>query len=261
MDESHASYWACGLGSDGTDRLVEMVARRGSPSAGCSARRSPVVGAAGRSRCSGTEEAEPAVREIARAYGAESGARAERVRAIADRDADGARGAGGCQASPPFAMAQGESRRGCWRPSEQSTTACNDEGPRRITEPCPSADFRLTRTQVLIGRSWCGADSGLDRAAEGGDALVGVVVGARERDAAGAGDQGEAVQVGRAVLRLDRDGVERVVGHRCRSGDAGGERGTRSPVPRPDGTRTRCARRGRRAASPGRRRPSLPHGG
>jgi L-arabinokinase len=72
MGESHASYSACGLGSDGTDRLVEMVARAG-PAAGLFGAKITGGGSGGTVAILGTEGAEPAVREIARAYEVETG--------------------------------------------------------------------------------------------------------------------------------------------------------------------------------------------
>jgi len=72
MGESHASYSACGLGSDGTDRLVEMVERAGAP-AGLFGAKITGGGSGGTVAILGTEGAEPAVREIARAYEVETG--------------------------------------------------------------------------------------------------------------------------------------------------------------------------------------------
>ena len=72
MGESHASYSACGLGSDGTDQLVEMVARAG-PAQGLFGAKITGGGSGGTVAILGTEAAEPAVRAIAREYQAETG--------------------------------------------------------------------------------------------------------------------------------------------------------------------------------------------
>jgi L-arabinokinase len=72
MGESHASYSACGLGSDGTDRLVEMVARAG-PAQGLFGAKITGGGSGGTVAVLGTEGAEPVVRAIAREYEAETG--------------------------------------------------------------------------------------------------------------------------------------------------------------------------------------------
>jgi L-arabinokinase len=69
MRESHASYSACGLGSDGTDRLVEMVAR----AEGLFGAKITGGGSGGTVAILGTEAAEPAVRAIAREYEDETG--------------------------------------------------------------------------------------------------------------------------------------------------------------------------------------------
>ena len=74
MGESHASYSACGLGSDGTDRLVELV-REAGPSAGLFGAKITGGGSGGTVAVLGTADAEPAVREIARRYAAEAGGR------------------------------------------------------------------------------------------------------------------------------------------------------------------------------------------
>jgi galactokinase len=72
MSESHASYSACGLGSEGTDRLVEMVASAG-PAAGLFGAKITGGGSGGTVAVFGTEAAEAAVRAIAREYEAETG--------------------------------------------------------------------------------------------------------------------------------------------------------------------------------------------
>ena len=83
MYESHASYGACGLGSRGTDRLVEMV-RRAGPAAGLYGAKITGGGSGGTVAVFGRAEAEEAVRAIAQAYGgaevfAESGPGAEEM--------------------------------------------------------------------------------------------------------------------------------------------------------------------------------------
>jgi L-arabinokinase len=72
MGESHASYSACGLGSDGTDRLVEMVARAG-PAQGLFGAKITGGGSGGTVAILGTEAAESAVRTIAHEYEVETG--------------------------------------------------------------------------------------------------------------------------------------------------------------------------------------------
>jgi len=72
MGESHASYSACGLGSDGTDRLVELVAQAGA-SRGVFGAKITGGGSGGTVAILGTEAAESAVRLIAREYEAETG--------------------------------------------------------------------------------------------------------------------------------------------------------------------------------------------
>jgi L-arabinokinase len=76
MSESHASYGACGLGSEGTDRLVELVQRAG-PDSGMFGAKITGGGSGGTVAVLGTSDAEPAVREIARRYAEETGREAE----------------------------------------------------------------------------------------------------------------------------------------------------------------------------------------
>jgi L-arabinokinase len=76
MAESHASYGACGLGSQGTDRLVELV-RRADPKAGLFGAKITGGGSGGTVAILGTAESESEVREIARRYAKESGRAAE----------------------------------------------------------------------------------------------------------------------------------------------------------------------------------------
>ncbi|HEX8200469.1 MAG TPA: galactokinase family protein [Isosphaeraceae bacterium] len=72
MDASHASYSACGLGSAGTDRLVELV-RRAGPGAGLYGAKITGGGSGGTAAVLGRSDAEPAVLAIARQYGEETG--------------------------------------------------------------------------------------------------------------------------------------------------------------------------------------------
>lgn len=72
MVESHRSYGACGLGSEGTDRLVELVAAMG-PAHGLFGAKITGGGSGGTVAVFGTAEAEPAVRDVAARYGAETG--------------------------------------------------------------------------------------------------------------------------------------------------------------------------------------------
>jgi len=76
MGESHASYGACGLGSEGTDRLVAMV-REAGPSTGLFGAKITGGGSGGTVAVLGRADAEPGVREIARRYSEESGREAE----------------------------------------------------------------------------------------------------------------------------------------------------------------------------------------
>jgi L-arabinokinase len=76
MYESHASYSAVGLGSVGTDRLVELVADAG-PGRGVFGAKITGGGSGGTVAIIGTADAEPVVREIAARYSAESGLSAD----------------------------------------------------------------------------------------------------------------------------------------------------------------------------------------
>jgi galactokinase len=76
MYASHASYSACGLGSDGTDRLVEMVAAAG-PRGGLFGAKITGGGSGGTVAVLGRSDAADAVREIAVRYQTETGRRAE----------------------------------------------------------------------------------------------------------------------------------------------------------------------------------------
>jgi len=72
MYESHKSYGACGLGSDGTDRLVELVAALG-PERGLFGAKITGGGSGGTVAVLATSEAEALVREVAARYRAETG--------------------------------------------------------------------------------------------------------------------------------------------------------------------------------------------
>jgi len=76
MYESHESYGACGLGSVGTDRLVELV-RETDASRELFGAKITGGGSGGTVAVLGTERAEPVVREIAARYANESGREAE----------------------------------------------------------------------------------------------------------------------------------------------------------------------------------------
>jgi galactokinase len=76
MAESHASYGACGLGSEGTDRLVELV-REAGPAAGVFGAKITGGGSGGTVAVLGRADAEAEVRKIARSYREESGREAE----------------------------------------------------------------------------------------------------------------------------------------------------------------------------------------
>ena len=75
MFESHASYSSCGLGSDGTDRLVDLVADV-NPSEGLFGAKITGGGSGGTVAVFGTEAARSAVHHIARQYEQETGVRA-----------------------------------------------------------------------------------------------------------------------------------------------------------------------------------------
>jgi len=72
MYESHESYGACGLGSDGTDRLVNLVAAEG-PERGLFGAKITGGGSGGTVAVLGTSRAEAVVRDIAARYQAETG--------------------------------------------------------------------------------------------------------------------------------------------------------------------------------------------
>ncbi len=72
MYASHASYTACGLGSDGTDRLVELVRQRG-PQAGLFGAKITGGGSGGAVAVLGWAEAEPEVLRLAEQYRSETG--------------------------------------------------------------------------------------------------------------------------------------------------------------------------------------------
>ena len=72
MCDSHKSYGACGLGSDGTDRLVELVAAEG-PERGLFGAKITGGGSGGTVAVFGRREAEALVRDVAARYGAETG--------------------------------------------------------------------------------------------------------------------------------------------------------------------------------------------
>jgi L-arabinokinase len=76
MLASHASYTACGLGSDGTDRLVELTSAAGAQR-GLFGAKITGGGSGGTVAVLGTEDAAPVVREIAARYRDETGRKAE----------------------------------------------------------------------------------------------------------------------------------------------------------------------------------------
>jgi L-arabinokinase len=75
MYESHRSYGACGLGSDGTDRLVELVAAIGS-ARGLFGAKITGGGSGGTVAVFGTTDAEPLVHDVASRYAVETSRRA-----------------------------------------------------------------------------------------------------------------------------------------------------------------------------------------
>jgi L-arabinokinase len=72
MYASHASYSACGLGSDGTDLLVEMV-RQAGPAGGLFGAKITGGGSGGTVAILGSSSAGPAVAEVARRYRDQTG--------------------------------------------------------------------------------------------------------------------------------------------------------------------------------------------
>jgi L-arabinokinase len=72
MYASHASYSACGLGSDGTDRLVAMV-REAGPAMGLFGAKITGGGSGGTVAVLGRSDAGPVVAELARRYAREAG--------------------------------------------------------------------------------------------------------------------------------------------------------------------------------------------
>ncbi len=74
MYESHASYSACGLDSDGTDALVDLV-RRAGPGAGVYGAKITGGGRGGTVAILGRESAAPVVEAIAARYARQSGRR------------------------------------------------------------------------------------------------------------------------------------------------------------------------------------------
>jgi L-arabinokinase len=76
MYASHGSYSACGLGSDGTDRLVQAVRAVG-PAGGLFGAKITGGGSGGTVAILGTDRAADVVREIAARYQAETGRSSE----------------------------------------------------------------------------------------------------------------------------------------------------------------------------------------
>ena len=72
MYASHASYSACGLGSEGTDRLVELV-RQAGPAAGLYGAKITGGGSGGTVAVLGRSDSGPAIAELARDYAQETG--------------------------------------------------------------------------------------------------------------------------------------------------------------------------------------------
>jgi galactokinase len=74
MYESHASYGRCGLGSEGTDRLVALVRSEG-PAAGLYGARITAGGSGGTVAVIGRRQATPAIVRVAQAYQQQTGYR------------------------------------------------------------------------------------------------------------------------------------------------------------------------------------------
>jgi galactokinase len=97
MLQSHVSYGACGLGSGGTDRLVEMVAAAG-PKRGLFGAKITGGGSGGTVAVFGTGDAEALVREMAQRYSAETG----RVAEVFTRSGPGAEELGVLELPPNY---------------------------------------------------------------------------------------------------------------------------------------------------------------
>ena len=69
---AHESYGACGLGSTGTDLLVELV-RRAGPSRGLYGAKITGGGSGGTVAVAGASDASPAVLDVVEAYARETG--------------------------------------------------------------------------------------------------------------------------------------------------------------------------------------------
>ena len=72
MYQSHQSYSRCGLGSSGTDRLVELV-RQAGPTAGLYGAKITGGGSGGTVAVLGRREATEAIQEVTARYAAETG--------------------------------------------------------------------------------------------------------------------------------------------------------------------------------------------
>jgi L-arabinokinase len=72
MYQSHASYSACGLGSDGTDRLVELI-REAGPAAGLYGAKITGGGSGGTVAVLGTRSARASLQRVADQYSSETG--------------------------------------------------------------------------------------------------------------------------------------------------------------------------------------------
>jgi L-arabinokinase len=72
MYQSHASYSACGLGSDGTDRLVTLVGEAG-PSKGLFGAKITGGGSGGTVAVLGRRDAKPELEKVAQHYARETG--------------------------------------------------------------------------------------------------------------------------------------------------------------------------------------------
>ena len=72
MYQSHASYSACGVGSDGTDRLVELTREVG-PKKGLYGAKITGGGSGGTVVIMGTKDAESSIKTIVEKYASETG--------------------------------------------------------------------------------------------------------------------------------------------------------------------------------------------
>jgi len=101
MYESHSSYSACGLGSDGTDALVSLV-RRAGPRSGLYGAKITGGGSGGAVAILGRSDAASAVHTIAARYARRTGRRAR----VFEGSSSGAAACGVCELRPPIVCSE-----------------------------------------------------------------------------------------------------------------------------------------------------------